>query len=238
MGGGLPNGRPRSQVDQAVKERAEIEAFVRARTQVVRPPLTPDIMLRLARDARGIFQDTDTFCDGTGWPPYWAFAWPGGQALARYVTDNPQVVDGRRVLDLGAGSGIAAIAAARAARCRVVAADPDPLASVAIGMNAAENGVNIDVVTEDVLGGELEADLVLLADLVYEPELATRVTRFLEMMRARGIGVIMADRTTAKRPAIPFELLNEVRAPLLPSLEESHFEAARLWKLILPGRNA
>jgi predicted nicotinamide N-methyase len=193
--------------------------------------LVPEIRLNLAADARGIFQAVRESTIDTDWPPYWAFAWPGGQALARYILDHPQLVSGRTVMDIGAGSGVAGIAAAVVGARRVTAADPDPLAAAAIQMNGRENGVEIETVTDDVLGHEPQADLILIADLVYEPELAFRVTRFLEAARTGNVQVIMADRTTARRPPFDLLLLDEYRAPLTPMLEESHFEHARVWEL-------
>lgn len=187
--------------------------------------------MHLATDARGIFQTLRDSGIDTSWQPYWAFAWPGGQALARYVLDNPALVAGKTVMDIGAGSGVAAIAAAAAGASRVAAADPDPLAAAAIQINARENGVEIEIVTDDMLGREPQADLILIADLVYELELEVRVTRFLEAARARNAQVILADRTTARRPPLAVSLLGEYRAPLTPLLEESHFEHARVWRL-------
>lgn len=151
--------------------------------------------------------------------------------MARYLLDHPEVIRGKAVMDIGAGSGIAAIAAAMAGASAVVAADPDPLAAAAIAINARENGVNLEIVTEDVLGREPEADLLLIADLIYEPELATRVTRFLESARARKLAVILADRTTGQRPPLELSFLARYRAPLMPILEESHLEDANVWRL-------
>jgi predicted nicotinamide N-methyase len=195
------------------------------------PPLVPEIRLRLATDAHGIFQALRDSGIDTGWPPYWAFAWPGGQALARYVLDNPARVAGKTVMDIGSGSGIAAIAAAMIGATSVAAADPDPLAAAAIEINARDNGVEIEILTDDVLGREPQADLILIADLVYEPELAVRVTCFLEAARARNAQIILADRTTARRPPLELSLLGEYQAPLTPLMEESHFEHARVWRL-------
>ena len=139
-------------------------------------------------------------------------------------------------MDIGAGSGVAAIAAAMAGAASAVAADPDPLAAAVIEINARENGVAIEIVTHDVLGLEPVADVVLIADLVYEPELAVRVTRFLESARARGLAVVMADRTTGQRPPLELSLLGRYRAPLTPMLEDSHFEDANVWRLEPAGR--
>ena len=120
-------------------------------------------------------------------PPYWAFAWAGGQALARYLLDNPALVAGRRVLDLGSGSGLVAIAAAKAGAARVLAADIDALALAAIGLNAAANAVTLDTTADDLLAAPPGAfDVVLIGDLFYERPLAERVLAFAEAARARG----------------------------------------------------
>jgi predicted nicotinamide N-methyase len=193
--------------------------------------LVPEISLHLASDAREIFQARAEFTVSPSWPPYWAFAWPGGQALARYVLDNADAIAGKTVLDIGSGSGIAAIAARRAGARHVATADPDPMAGVAIRMNAQHNSVDIATLTEDLLSSETNADLVLIGDLVYEPDLATRVTRFLETARNAGTEVILGDRTTGRRPPLAMTLLGEYEAPLSPMLEESHVERARVWRL-------
>lgn len=191
----------------------------------------PEISLHLASDAREIFQARAEFAPSSDWPPYWAFAWPGGQALARHILDHGHLVAGKTVLDIGSGSGIGAIAAKRAGARHVATADPDPMAGVAIGMNALHNGVEIATLTEDVLSSAPNADLVLIGDLVYEPDLATRVTRFLETARDAGTEVILGDRTTGRRPPLAMTLLGEYEAPLSPVLEESHVERARVWRL-------
>jgi predicted nicotinamide N-methyase len=208
-----------------------LERFVLQHTSLRRPPLVPEINLHLAADAREIFQARTEFAPSPDWPPYWAFAWPGGQALARYVLDNAALVAGKTVLDIGSGSGIGAIAAKRAGALRVAASDPDPMAGVAIAMNALHNGVEIAALTEDALSSGPDVDLVLIGDLVYEPDLATRVTRFLEAAREAGTEVILGDRTTGSRPPVAMTLLSEYEAPLSPMLEESHVERARVWRL-------
>jgi predicted nicotinamide N-methyase len=208
-----------------------LKGFVLLHTSLRSPPLVPEISLHLASDAREIFQARAEFALSPDWPPYWAFAWPGGQALARHVLDNAHLVAGKTVLDIGSGSGIGAIAAKRAGARHVATADPDPMASVAIGMNARHNDVEIVTLTEDVLSSKPDADLVLIGDLVYEPDLATRVTRFLETAVNAGIDVMLGDRTTGRRPPLAMTLLSEYEAPLSPMLEESHVERARVWRL-------
>jgi predicted nicotinamide N-methyase len=146
-----------------------LERFVLQHTSLTSAPLVPEISLHLASDSRHIFQARAEFVPSADWPPYWAFAWPGGQALARHILDNARLVAGKTVLDIGSGSGISAIAAKRAGATRVAAADPDPMASLAIGMNARHNGVDVTVSIDDVQSSAPDEDLVLIADLVYEP---------------------------------------------------------------------
>lgn len=207
--------------------------FVLSHTALISPRLVPEIGLRLAIDARGIFQAVYDRDPQSGWQPYWAFAWPGGQALARYVLDHAATVSGKSVLDIGAGSGIASIASAMAGAARVVAADPDPLAGTAIAINACANDVEVGLAIADALEAKPDVDIVLIGDLVYEPELAVRVTRFLEWARSSGVAVMVADRTTARRPPLPFLPLARYRALLTPCLEESNFEEAQVWMLDL-----
>lgn len=232
MDRGVPHGRAGPEENPRVNAHNDLlERFVLQHTSLMSAPLVPEISLYLASDARDIFQARAEFAPSSDWPPYWAFVWPGGQALARHILDNAYLVDGKTVLDIGSGSGISAIAAKRAGAARVTAADPDPMASLAIGMNARHNGVDISVSADDVLSSAPNADLVLIGDLVYEPDLATRVARFLEAARESNTMVILGDRTTARRPPLAMTLIADYAAPLTPLLEESHFERARVWRL-------
>ncbi len=129
--------------------------FIQRNTAIVVPPLVPEIRLCLATEVTPIWQATeDSLAQGAVPPPFWAFAWAGGQALARYLLDHPEAVRGRAVLDFGAGSGLVAIAAAKAGAAAVSAAEIDPFAVAAIAANAALNGVGIEVVTTDLLDGD------------------------------------------------------------------------------------
>ena len=209
-------------------------AFIKAHTVLLAPALVPEIRLHLARASREIFQAAEGHATTGGrWPPYWAFAWPGGQGLARYILDHPSCVAGKRVADIGAGSGLAALAALRAGALSALAVDPDPLACAAMAQNAASNGLDLTIRNEDPLGTEPDADLVLIGDLVYEPELEIRVAAFLEAACRRGTEVLYGDRTTARRPPLDLMLLEEYRAPLSPALEDDHIEHALVWRLVL-----
>ncbi len=209
-----------------------LETAVRGQTLLTTTVLVPEIRLHLARDPTGIFAAIDDLeRPGDRYPPYWAFAWPGGQAMARLLLDRPEMVAGKRVLDIGSGSGIAAIAAALGSAAEVLAVDIDPLATMAVGLNAAANGVALATLTGDVLGDLPATDVVLIGDLVYEPELQTRVAATLEEARRQGLDVLIADRTSARRPPMALEAVAEYDASLTPPLPAHAFERARIWRL-------
>jgi len=210
-------------------------AFIVANTRIGHADLVPEISLHLARDSHAIFQRAEGL---TGvvqqlFPPYWAFAWPGGQAIARYMLDNPALLSGRRVVDIGAGSGVGAIAAVMAGAVHVLASDIDPLAEVAIAMNAAANGVadRIETTTRDLLSALPDADLVIVSDLVYEPELALRVGAFLEAAARADMPLLMADRLSGRRPAAVLDELARYPAPLVPAMIDNDRELGRVWRV-------
>jgi predicted nicotinamide N-methyase len=152
-------------------------------------PLVAEITLLLADDIHRTWSAIDEEA-----PPFWAFAWVGGQALARYVLDHPELVRERRVLDLASGSGIVAIAAARAGAAAVLASDTDARARTAIALNAAANGVEVEVVGDVLDGGiELDVDVVLAGDVFYEQPMARHVERFCDEAVAAGVEVVVGD---------------------------------------------
>src|SRR5579864_5332495 len=152
-------------------------AFVLDNTEVKAPPLVPEIRLRLATEVTPLWQATEeSLSRGPVPPPFWAFAWAGGQALARYLLDHPETVAGREVLDIGSGSGIVAIAAAMAGARRVTAAEIDPFAHAAIALNAPLNGVSITIETRDILDrGPAGWRVALAGDVCYEEPMASRI---------------------------------------------------------------
>jgi len=174
-------------------------AFVREQTVLGRAPLVPEIPLHLATEVTPIWQATEAWLAAHNIdPPYWAFAWPGGQALARYVLDHPAHVRGRRVLDFAAGCGIAAIACARAGAALVEAAEIDALAVAAIGENAVANGVTV-LAAGDVVGAPCRWDLILAGDVCYEAPMTARVLPWLRRMAA-DCEVWLADPGRAYLP--------------------------------------
>jgi predicted nicotinamide N-methyase len=208
--------------------------FVRAVSEPQRPGLVPEIVLHLARNPLGIFAEAEAReAAEPRLPPYWAFAWPAGQALARHILDHPALVAGRRVVDIGAGSGIAAIAALMAGAVHALAADVDPFAVAACRLNAAANAVEAATTTRDLLAAPPPGDVLLLGDVFYEPELEVRVSRFLTEARRRRARLLYADRAAGRRPPAALRLLAEYATILAPAMEEGHVERARVWELDL-----
>ena len=207
---------------------ADARAFVLAHTEQLRPELVPEILLYLAKEPFDIHQDAYELC---GDIPFWAFAWGGGQGLARYILDNPGVVAGKRVLDVGAGSAIEAIAAMMAGARHAIANDTDVVSCAAAALNAELNGVALETAAEDLLASDPDVDVIFIGDVFYLPELATRVEAFLERACRRGARVYFGDRTSTRRPSTPMTLLAEYRAPLTPELEIGYIETSRVWRL-------
>jgi predicted nicotinamide N-methyase len=211
---------------------ADHAAFVRAHTTVMTVPAVPEIRLRLSVDAIALWERTETeLGQSDRQPPFWAFAWPGGQALARYVLDHAEVVAGRTVLDVGSGSGLAAIAAAGAGARSVLAAEVDPIAIAAIGLNAALNEVSV-ATTGDLLDGDGgDADVVLAADIWYEKRLAARALGLLLRAKARGAVVLVSD---VGRAYLPQDRMRDVAAyhiPVLADLENAAVKRTRILTL-------
>jgi predicted nicotinamide N-methyase len=176
--------------------------FIRSKTAIAAPPLVPEIRLHLATEVTPIWYATESSLARSGLPPpYWAFAWAGGQALARYLLDHPETVAGREVLDIGSGSGIVAIAAAKAGAARVVAADIDRFAAAAIALNAPLNGVTVTVETRDLLDrGPAGWGVALAGDICYEEPMSSRALSLLRRIAARGRLALLGDPGRAYLP--------------------------------------
>jgi len=159
------------------------EDFITANAALMAPPLVPEIKLYLATEVVPLWRATEEELEKMGVPPpYWAFAWAGGQALARYILDHPEMVAGKRVLDIGSGSGLVAIAAAKAGAASVLAADIDAFSIAAIRLNAAANGATVAVTQDDLIGVAGDWDVILVGDLFYERPLAERLLAWLNLL--------------------------------------------------------
>jgi predicted nicotinamide N-methyase len=207
-------------------------AFIRANTQLLRPPLVPEIALHLASEIVPIWRKTEEELAAAGVPPpYWAFAWAGGQALARYVLDHPGVVRGLRVLDFASGSGLAAIAAMKAGAANVIASEIDDFAVAAIALNAGVNTVEIESVNADIVGRDNGWDVVLAGDVCYEREMSDRVFDWLKRLQARGATVLIGD---PKRNYLPKSNLSEVAAydvETTRELEDREVRRTKVWSV-------
>jgi predicted nicotinamide N-methyase len=211
-------------------ERPVPAAFVRAHTRPVRPSLVPELSLLVAADVVALWEAIEAErATAPSAPPFWAAAWPGGQALARYVLDAPDVVAGRSVLDLGSGSGLVAVAAALAGAEAVVASEIDPFGVTAIGLNAQLNGVAPIEVVGDVLDDEPPAvDVVLAGDVCYDRAMSERVLPYLAAARERGAEVLLGD---PGRPYVPSERLVAVATFDVPDTEGPLVRRTTVWRL-------
>jgi predicted nicotinamide N-methyase len=179
-------------MERAITSSAEIREFIRSNLPLLPAPSVPEVLLHKATPHSGLWRLAEM--DEDFGAPYWAYNWGGGLALARHLLDHPKTVAGRTVLDLGAGSGVVAIAAAKSGVERVIAADIDRYAIAAIDLNAAANGVTISTFCGDLTNGSLpDVDVVLVGDLFYEAGLAERVTRFLDRCIRSNIEVLVGD---------------------------------------------
>jgi predicted nicotinamide N-methyase len=211
-------------------------AFIRANTRLRPVPLVPEISLHLADEAVPLWQKTEEELAAIGLPPpFWAFAWAGGQALARYVLDHPEVVAGQRVLDLGAGSGLVSIAAAMAGGAPVVAADIETFSECAIALNAEANGVHVEVLIADLLDNPAQraprADVILVGDLFYEQTTAQRALAFLSRNLAMGTRVLVGDPGRAYLPKDRLRKLADYAVPVTRDLEDNDIKHTAVFAL-------
>ena len=219
---------------------ADRKAFIRANTRLKPVPLVPEISLYVADEAVPIWQKTEEELDAMGLPPpYWAFAWAGGQALARYLLDHRAEVASLRVLDLAAGSGLVAIAAALAGAAPVVAADIDAFTDPAIALNAAANDVYFEIVTDDLLDRPAPRapryDVILVGDLFYERDTAARALAFLDRHATTGTRVLVGDPGRTYLPKDRLTRLAEYSVPVTRELEDLDIKRTTVWEL-LPSR--
>jgi predicted nicotinamide N-methyase len=208
--------------------------FIRANTEILTPPLVPEVKLHLAHEALPIWQKTEEELDAIGLPPpFWAFAWAGGQALARHILDNPEIVKGKRVLDLASGSGLVAIAAMKAGAACVTAAEIDQFAVQAVALNAELNAVLVTPVAGDLLDRDPphDLDVILVGDLFYEKHLATHCLDWLNQAHKRDINVLIGDPGRSYLPKEKLKCIAEYAVPVTRELEDSEIKRTAVWRL-------
>lgn len=209
-------------------------AFVLANTRLQRPPHTPELELQLADEVTPIWRLTEEALEEMGLPPpFWAFAWAGGQALARYVLDHPEVVAGRQVIDFATGSGLVALAAMKAGAARVLAADIDLFCEAAVALNAQRNGVAVDFTDQNLLDQPPPAwaQVILAGDICYEKPLAERVLAWLAEARAAGATVLIGDPGRSYFPREGLEKLAEYQVATTRELEDMEVKKTAVWAL-------
>jgi predicted nicotinamide N-methyase len=207
-------------------------AFIRDQTRLLPVPHAPEIQLHVAQEATELWQKTEDELAVIGLPPpFWAFAWAGGQALARYLLDNPALVAGRRVLDFASGSGLVAIAAAKAGAATVEACDIDAFAAAAIGLNAQANGVTLDVRLADLVGRDEGWDVICAGDVCYERAMAEAVIAWLEGLSRRGATVLIGDPGRSYLPRERLEEIATYQVPVTRALEDAEIKRSSVWRL-------
>ncbi|MDB5497618.1 MAG: ribosomal protein methyltransferase [Phenylobacterium sp.] len=209
-------------------------AFIRANTRLQRPPHTPEIALHLADEITPIWKLTEEALEEIGLPPpFWAFAWAGGQALARYLIDTPEAVAGRRVVDFASGSGIVGIAAMLAGASEALCADIDPYCEAALAENAQANGVACRFTGDDLLDAPAPAwaDVILAGDICYERPLAERVMAWLGAARDVGATVLIGDPGRSYFPRSGLVKLAEYQVPTTRELEDMAVKKTAVWTL-------
>ncbi|WP_269932051.1 class I SAM-dependent methyltransferase [Aminobacter sp. HY435] len=197
----------------------------------MRPPHVPEVALYLADEAHDLWHRTEEQLAEIGLPPpFWAFAWAGGQGLARYVLDHPDAVAGKRVLDFASGSGLVAVAAMQAGAAAVVGADIDPFCEAAIRLNAEANEVPVAFTGVDLVGLDHGWDVVLAGDVFYEKPFADRLVPWFDALRRRGADVLVGDPGRSYLPRARLEKLATYQVPVTRALEDAEVKRTTVWR--------
>ncbi|MDF1633331.1 methyltransferase [Mycoplana sp. MJR14] len=213
--------------------KTDPERFILDNTAVIAPPHVPEIRLRLASEAHDLWLKTEEELEEIGLPPpFWAFAWAGGQGLARYVLDHAEIVRGRSVLDFASGSGLVAIAAKRAGAARVLAADIDPWTETAVRLNTALNGVEVEFRGEDLIGSDEGWDVVLAGDVFYDSAFAGALIPWFRRLAERGAAVVVGDPGRSYCPKDRMAPLATYAVPVTRVLEDSEVKRTTVWRFL------
>jgi predicted nicotinamide N-methyase len=208
-------------------------SFIQSQTTLVTPPLTPEIRLHLATEITPIWEATEATLEANNLPPpYWAFAWPGGQALTRFLLDHADRVRGKRVLDFAAGSGLSAIGAKMAGAEKVQANEIDDFAIEAILLNASANTIALEVLRHDLIGRNEGWDIVLAGDVCYERPMADRVIPWLRALAGAGVTVLVGDPGRAYLPAQGLVEVATYNVPTSKELEDRELRVTRVLRLM------
>jgi predicted nicotinamide N-methyase len=207
--------------------------FIRAQTQIQSPPLLPELKMHLATEVTPLWQQTEeTLQQKNLPPPFWAFAWPGGQGAARYILDHPELVRGKQVVDVAAGGGGIALAAMKAGAKAALAFDVDPLALAAIKLNANINGLHVETCEKiDLTRPYVKADLLVAGDICYQQAMSTTLLRWLRLCVEGGFTVILSDPGRAYVPENGLIQLADYTVPTSRDLEDREVRTVTVWRL-------
>jgi predicted nicotinamide N-methyase len=209
------------------------ERFILANTEIMAPPHVPEIRLHLASEVHDLWLKTEEDLAEIGLPPpFWAFAWAGGQGLARHILDHPDLVAGKRVVDFATGSGLVAIAAAKAGAAHVLAVDIDRFVETALRLNARENAVEIDFSAVNIIGQVLDVDVLLAGDVFYDKSFAELLVPWFADLTARGASVIVGDPGRAYCPQNRMQSLGTYQVPVTRVLEDSEVKKTTVWRFL------
>ena len=208
------------------------KTFILDNTALMAPPHVPEVLLHLADEAHDLWLRTEDELAAIGLPPpFWAFAWAGGQGLARYVLGHPATVRGKTVLDFASGSGLVAIAAAKAGAAKVTAADIDPFCEAAIALNVEANGVEAGFLGDDCVGSDAGWDVVLAGDVFYDKPFADRLIPWFSALKARGAEILVGDPGRSYLPKTGLERLGVYEVPVTRALEDAEVKRTTVWRL-------
>jgi len=233
MAGGVPHGRVDIAASQQVSGIVNRHDFIVENTRLIPVPLVPEISLHIAHEAVPLWQKTEEELGEMGLPPpFWAFAWAGGQALARYILDNPATVCRKEVLDIASGSGLVGIAAMKAGAAHVMAADIDCFALQAISINATANNVDVAACGDDLLDAPPpDVDVIVVGDLFYEKSVAERLMNWLETATAQAIDVLIGDPGRSYLPRDRLLSCASYDVPVTRDLEDAEIKNSQVWRL-------
>lgn len=207
-------------------------AFILKHTRLMPVPHAPELALHVADEATSLWYKTEEELGEMGLPPpFWAFAWAGGQALARYILDHPESVAGLKVLDFASGSGLVAIAAAKAGAAQVVAVDIDPFAASAILLNASANDVTVTARASNLIDQDEGWDVILAGDICYERDLADQVISWLFNLQGRGAKILIGDPGRSYLPKERLICLATYKVPVTRALEDAEIKTSHVWAL-------
>ncbi len=210
--------------------KTDPETFILANTSPMAPPHVPEVRLHLASEVHDLWLKTEEELEEIGLPPpFWAFAWAGGQGLARYILDHPELVAGKRVVDFASGSGLVAIAAMKAGAASVLATDIDPWAGTAIALNAAANEVPVAFTTENIIGVPVDAEVILAGDVFYDKSFAGALVPWLQGLTAEGRQVLVGDPGRSYCPRHLLQPCATYEVPVTRALEDSEVKKTTVW---------